>query len=721
MPLGICSGSRRVLQPLLATLSSSWDRFSEALAGPVRATGAFTRHFLQLSSAALHKGLRSLVPHSSTNVVDSEAQPLDRDLNVLAENDGTLTLHLPDIPTGNLEAPSVMWLLETSTDPEVFIAAARLVPQVEWPLDFDVSDMLHQLFDIFNSCVDIQAHIVPSLKEKASACVNALTHLYYGCVLQDSGHGDFIARGRSDSDVLLGISMVDLRTPHHKVLGTAMNFCDPSSPLSRLSQRNTYPDSVSEQLSHLLPYHFVTGQVNEGIEDLAMTVISKLLSSPSSPSNQIVANCILLACVMVGTQVDKKDIVRIDKSSALHRLRESFLTQFQKVLWAWDGGKYSMGVTRRTWNLLDIICRIIELAGTPYPGSSEIMHNLDVCRNIYLGARSSKQNYASVSLATLRKILHFTFAITEISRDPAKVWEGHFRWKYLSYSPEDFDWAVDYLDFIYSDDHEAAYDILLLLSSVRVCCSLAKKCLFIERLAACMDGDMPHHLRHVALCAAYSAREEIASIDTIDDARLRDMLLTKLSPAILSVVCLHTGTDDHDRSFYRSRDTYYLELVFALTRNSDWHPHLSGDGHIDRCISMIPEYCNSGYNQHAFYIGGILLRIADEQKSVTSLDSVTEQQWWDVMRSAWNNPPFDMYDAHFFELLLILVDGTKKYMQIASKDDLEWLIRYVASFVEDWGQVMQDMGQGIAIAAVEELNTAAKNMLDSFGQQLLVP
>ncbi|KAG1841848.1 hypothetical protein C8R48DRAFT_52626 [Suillus tomentosus] len=648
----------------------------------MRATGAFTRHFLQLSSAALHKGLRSLVPHPPTNVVDSEAQPLDRDLNVLTENDGTLTLNLPDIPTGDLEAPSVMWLLEASTDPEVFLAAARLVPQVEWPLDLDVSDMLHQLFDSYNSRIDIQEHIVPSLEEKASACVNALTHLYYGCVLQDSGHDDFIARGISDSDVLVRITSVGLRTHNYTVLSMAMNICDPDSLLSRLSQRNTYPDSVSEQLSHLLPYHFVTGQVNEGIEYLAMTVISKLLSSPSSPSNQIVANCILLACVMVGTQVDKKDIVRIDKSSALHRLRESFFTQLQKVLWAWDGGKYSIGVTRRTWNLLDIICRIIELAGTPYPGPSEIMHNVDASRNIYLRARSSKQNHASVSLATLRKILHFTFAITEVSRDPAKVWEWHFWWKYLSHSPEDFDWAVDYLDFIYSDDHEAAYDILLLLSSVRVCCSLTKKHLFIERLAACMDGDMPHHLRHVALRAAYSAREEIASIDTIDDARLRDMLLTKLSPAILSVVCPHTGTDGHDRSFYESRDYNYLKLVSVLARNSDWHPHLSGDRHIDRCISMIPEYCNSGYNQHAFYIAGILLRIADEQKSVTSLDSVTEQQWWDVMRSAWNVPPFDMHDAHFFEVLLDLVDGTKKYIQIASKDDLEWLIRKVASLVE---------------------------------------
>lgn len=52
--------------------------------------------------------------------------------------------------------------------------------------------------------------------------------------------------------------------------------------------------------------------------------------------------------------------------------------------------------------------------------------------------------------------------------------------------PEDFDWLVDYLDYIYSDDYEAAYNILLLLASIRVDCSLAKQHLFMKSLIACM-------------------------------------------------------------------------------------------------------------------------------------------------------------------------------------------------------------------------------------------
>jgi hypothetical protein len=282
--------------------------------GPLRATGAFARCSLYLLSAALHKGLRSLVPRPSTNVVDPEAQPLDQNLDVLAENDDTLALDLPDIPTSNLEAPSIKWLLETSTDPEVFLTAASLVPQVEWPLDLDISDLLPQLYDNFASCVDIQEHIIPSLEEKASACTMALSHLYYGRVLQAQlGHGNFICS--EDTDYSVFLNMWSMCPVNVTILKMTMNLCLPEDVnhgwFPFVSE--ACPDSVLEWMSHVLTYHFVTGRVDQRGEDLAITVISKMLSSPSSPSTQIIANCTLLACVMVGAQVDKKDIVRIDK------------------------------------------------------------------------------------------------------------------------------------------------------------------------------------------------------------------------------------------------------------------------------------------------------------------------------------------------------------------------------------------------------------------------
>ncbi|KAG1762560.1 hypothetical protein EDD22DRAFT_953058 [Suillus occidentalis] len=126
----------------------------------------------------------------------------------------------------------------------------------------------------------------------------------------------------------------------------------------------------------------------------------------------------------------------------------------------------------------------------------------------------------------------------------------------------------------------------------------------------------------------------MASINVIDDALL-DMILTKLPPAILSVVFLHTSTtpaDDGPDSFLIIDVTCAISNWSALVRNSDWHLRLYGDRQIDRCISMIPEYCDfEPPMEHAFYKASILLRIAPEQTSDTSLDSVTEQRWWDVL------------------------------------------------------------------------------------------
>jgi hypothetical protein len=240
-------------------------------------------------------------------------------MDVLVENNGTLTLDLPNTPTRDLEAPSVKWLLETSTDPEVFLAAASFIPQVEWPLDLDISDLLPQLYNIFTSCVDIQEHIIPSLEEKALACTMALSHLYYGRVLQAQlGHGNFICSKVPDCSLFS--NMWSMCPANDTILITTMNLCPPEFANHGWfpSVSEACPDSILEWMSHVLTYHFVTGRVDQRGEDLAIRVISKMLSSPSSPSTQIIANCTLLACVMVGAQVDKKDIVRIDKRS--HRL-----------------------------------------------------------------------------------------------------------------------------------------------------------------------------------------------------------------------------------------------------------------------------------------------------------------------------------------------------------------------------------------------------------------
>ncbi|KAG2135666.1 hypothetical protein BD769DRAFT_1441448 [Suillus cothurnatus] len=405
---------------------------------------------------------------------------------------------------------------------------------------------------------------------------------------------------------------------------------------------------------------------------------------------------------MIGVQFDKKDIVRVDKSSALPQLAESLWTQFQKVLWASQSDPYgdSARACRRAWNLLDVIYRVLAL-GPPDTLSRDTMWILGVYRKIQSRASIVPQDHSSNAFAGLpvRQAPRFRFTIFSDPTDPGWVWWHQIMWESDSHTSKDFDWLVDFLHEVYSKDHETAGDILVLLSSMWASCSPTKQHLYVKKLIACMGSSMPPRLRHAALLAAHSSREVLASINVVDDA---------LSLAILTAVCPQPGvtsTDGPDRFFHYNRDLCYLELIFALARNSYWRPHLCCQ--IDRAIRMITVCCES-YAMHTFYLAGIFLRMTSEQ--VSSFSSITEQQWWDMMRKAW--PAFLIIDStRCVKLLPVLVEGTKKYMYIASKSDLEVLIEQVDNLI---GEVeMRDLLEQIegVEVAVQELRGMANDML----------
>ncbi|KAG1745044.1 uncharacterized protein EDB91DRAFT_1122251, partial [Suillus paluster] len=235
-----------------------------------------------------------------------------------------------------------------------------------------------------------------------------------------------------------------------------------------------------------------------------------------------------------------------------------------------------------------------------------------------------------------------------------------------------------------------------------VTCSPAKQYLFTKRLVACMGSSMPHSLRHAALCAAHSAWEVFALIDVIDDVMLQDMVFTKFSPAGAT-----PADDGSDCTFDYGCNMHYLELVFALARNANWHPHLSRDGHIDQCISMIAQCCELSESEHAFYLAGIFLRIASEQASVTPLTSITEQHWWEVTRWAWDSAYDTTGNMHCFEFLPVLVEGTKKHIEIAPQPNLEQLIKVLDHLLR-WNS---EQREGVLIV-VRELRAVASEKLE---------
>jgi hypothetical protein len=119
---------------------------------------------------------------------------------------------------------------------------------------------------------------------------------------------------------------------------------------------------------------------------------------------------------------------------------------------------------------------------------------------------------------------------------------------------------------------------------------------------------------------------------------------------------------------------------------------------------------------HAFYLTGIFLRTTSEEVFVTSLSSITERQWWDMTQRAWFMVLYSdvIGSAHIVEFLPVLVEGTEKYMCIASESDLENLISYVDGVirrVERRGSL--EHGER-ATVTMKELNGVANDMLAKF-------
>lgn len=78
-------------------------------------------------------------------------------------------------------AAAIMWILETSTDPDVVSAAASAMPEIQWPAHMDVTASLDRLANTFFDCFqDVELSTIPPLVERrAIDCGKAYYHLYF--------------------------------------------------------------------------------------------------------------------------------------------------------------------------------------------------------------------------------------------------------------------------------------------------------------------------------------------------------------------------------------------------------------------------------------------------------------------------------------------------------------------------------------------------------------
>jgi len=218
-------------------------------------------------------------------------------------------------------------------------------------------------------------------------------------------------------------------------------------------------------------------------------------------------------------------------------------------------------------------------------------------------------------------------------------------------------------------------------------------------LIHCMGVDQPYHLRHTAMLRiAKGAGKDLAMITAADskDLSLRELVLSRLSPALFSAMSFSAKNVDIN---YPHRDFQYIMLISTLAKSSDWHAPLIADRHIEKCIALLNARRHI-FPTSFFHLANIFLCIAPPGQAASYCDAITNAQWWELLKDAWNAVTF-CSDSDI-EVLAPVARATGMYMpRDLSRVDLESLEESLGSAV-DWLRRLPEADENV-VFAVESL------------------
>jgi hypothetical protein len=185
-------------------------------------------------------------------------------------------------------------------------------------------------------------------------------------------------------------------------------------------------------------------------------------------------------------------------------------------------------------------------------------------------------------------------------------------------------------------------DALLALSAMKGLGTHARQSVYLRALISAMESSSPRRLRYAALRAVSDSRLALADLDAIEDENIRQMLLTKLSPALLTALrpapaAGRCQVGETDVNFDYWRDDAYLRLILALTSNPQWCKRLVSDRHIEQCILLLNNLEENSESPASFHLAAIFGRVRSSSPDVarTAFEAVTADQFPFLVKSAW--------------------------------------------------------------------------------------
>jgi hypothetical protein len=216
-----------------------------------------------------------------------------------------------------VQSDAVQWILETSTDIDIITgAAASMVPDIKWPAAVDVTGVLGRLQSHFYACLDPIQQILPIAQARAVACLKAMCHFYVErnmsrpFMLHENDffvfyHGGFykMLQNKDIFDIFCAAQYL-----HPSIFFNYHTYLPLSGHIASLSL------SDRMWMARMFTYRLKEDKYEPDLVSFVIVFINICLDT-QSPA-RLVADCLLLAGMLTGLQLDRRHLARLDKRYA---------------------------------------------------------------------------------------------------------------------------------------------------------------------------------------------------------------------------------------------------------------------------------------------------------------------------------------------------------------------------------------------------------------------
>jgi Family of unknown function (DUF6535) len=282
-------------------LSSVRTRLEIGQHAVVRSITRVPTYFTRILSALTCRGRVQIIDperesargaeHSSQPAGDLEKHP-DSDKLFLDYGESPVEFEVAEVH-------AVQWVLEKSTDTDIITTAAKMVPEIEWP--HEVSDVLDRLNSHLYASFDPARQLPLLAQERAVACVKAICHLY-------SKQGEDPPFIIDDGDIYSYDDHYWYQM--HGAQGFLLISCAVSDPGELDITRLTLSERM--WMAHMFTYRLRDDKISPKAVPWVLEFICVCLLG-ENPPGRLVADCLLLAGLLMGLKIDRQQLGRLDK------------------------------------------------------------------------------------------------------------------------------------------------------------------------------------------------------------------------------------------------------------------------------------------------------------------------------------------------------------------------------------------------------------------------